>query len=143
MRTLLVAFLASLAILQGAESDTISCTGTHRYHATGTAYYPDNSPIEGGFVDMQDTPLQTLQAYLEGKASVVTVAMDNHAGIRYDTPVCIPELNHKYNRFIDFRVRDTGPAFAHKGHSRIDICVRTRHDSFENTINGPLTLVFH
>jgi hypothetical protein len=36
--------------------------GTHRHHARGTAYYPDNSPIEGGFVDMQDTPLHTLQA---------------------------------------------------------------------------------
>ncbi|XP_052223527.1 uncharacterized protein LOC127839292 isoform X1 [Dreissena polymorpha] len=129
---------------QTVISDTIACTGTHRYHATGTAYYPDPSPVEGGYVDMHGMPLQTLQDYLEGKASVVTVAiMDNHAGISYDTPVCIPELNQKYNRFIDFRVRDTGSAFTNKGHSRIDICVRTRHDSFDNTINGPLTLVFH
>ncbi|XP_052223528.1 uncharacterized protein LOC127839292 isoform X2 [Dreissena polymorpha] len=136
--------IALIVFIEPNLANTIACTGTHRYHATGTAYYPDPSPVEGGYVDMHGMPLQTLQDYLEGKASVVTVAiMDNHAGISYDTPVCIPELNQKYNRFIDFRVRDTGSAFTNKGHSRIDICVRTRHDSFDNTINGPLTLVFH
>ena len=44
---------------------------------------------------------------------------------------------------LSFKVVDTGSAFYGKGYSRIDICVRTRHDSFENTINGPLTLGFH
>ncbi|XP_052790678.1 uncharacterized protein LOC128224733 [Mya arenaria] len=123
--------------------DTIECTGTHRHHATGTAYYPDPSPLEGGYVDMRDYPLQTLQAYLEGTAPFVTVAMDNHAGIAFDSRLCIPELNRKYGRFIDFRVRDTGSAFTNKGYSRIDICVRTIHDSYDSTINGGLTLVFH
>ena len=45
-----------------------------------------------------------LQDFLERTSNVVVVAMDNHAGIAYDTKVCIPELNHKYNRVIDFRV---------------------------------------
>ncbi|KAL4233413.1 hypothetical protein ACF0H5_008094 [Mactra antiquata] len=126
-----------------SRTNDIDCTsGTHRYSATGTAYYPDSSPIEGGFVDMRDQPLGTLQDYLAGRSSIVTVAMDNHAGIAYDTHICIPELNHKYGRFIDFRVRDTGSAFFYKGFSRIDICVKTRQDSFDDTINGPLTLVF-
>ena len=37
--------------------------GAHRYHATGTAYYPDPSPLEGGYLDMRDTPLKTLQVW--------------------------------------------------------------------------------
>nr|XP_022319350.1 uncharacterized protein LOC111122087 [Crassostrea virginica] len=109
----------------------------------GDGLLPSGRPIEGGFVDMRDHPLMTLQDYLEGRVAHVSVAMDNHIGIPYGTHVCIPELNRKYHRFIDFVVVDTGSAFYGKGYSRIDICVRTRHDSFENTINGPLTLGFH
>lgn len=45
------------------------------------------------------------QDYLEGRVAHVSVAMDNHAGIPYGTHVCIPELNRKYHRFIDFVVR--------------------------------------
>ena len=41
---------------------------------------------------------------MEGKATEVSVAMDNRAGIAYGTPVCIPQLNHKYNKVINFRV---------------------------------------
>ncbi|XP_052790677.1 uncharacterized protein LOC128224732 [Mya arenaria] len=122
--------------------DTIECTGNHRHHARGTAYYPDPSPEEGGYFDMRGFPLQTLQAYMKGMAPFVTVAMDSHPGIAYDTPVCIPELNRKYRKFIDFRVRDTGGAFQGKKFSRIDIYVRDRHDSYDGTINGPLTLFF-
>ncbi|KAL3860225.1 hypothetical protein ACJMK2_010379 [Sinanodonta woodiana] len=119
-----------------------ACTGGHKYSATGTAYYPSNDPIEGGFVDMRGHPLHTLQAYLAGHAPFVSVAMDNHAGIAYGTHVCIPEMNHKYHKVIDFQVVDTGSAFTGKGHSRIDICVATRSDSYDNTINAHLTLVF-
>lgn len=35
--------------------------GSHSHHATGTGYYPDDSPIEGGYVDVRDHPLHTLQ----------------------------------------------------------------------------------
>merc|ERR1712226_1170859 len=89
-------------------SSSLDCSGSHRYSARGTGYYPDSSPLEGGYVDMHGARLHTLQDFLDGTASIVVVAMDNHAGIHYDTPVCIPELNHKYNRVIGFRVRDTG-----------------------------------
>ena len=41
--------------------ETLDCTGQHRYHARGTAYYPDDSPIEGGFFDMKGARLHTLQ----------------------------------------------------------------------------------
>jgi hypothetical protein len=43
---------------------------------------------------------------LNGQASYVSVAMDNHAGIAYGTPLCIPELNRKYNRVIVFKVSE-------------------------------------
>lgn len=41
----------------------IDCPGGRRYSATGTGYYPSSSPIEGGFVDMRDRPLGTLQVW--------------------------------------------------------------------------------
>ena len=41
--------------------ETLDCTGSHRYHARGTAYYPADNPLEGGFNDMHGHPLQTLQ----------------------------------------------------------------------------------
>lgn len=44
--------------LQGLDC---SGFGSHTYHATGTGYYPDDSPIEGGYVDMRGRPLRTLQ----------------------------------------------------------------------------------
>ncbi|KAK3085425.1 hypothetical protein FSP39_003096 [Pinctada imbricata] len=68
--------------------------------------------------------------------------MDNRAGIAYGTRICIPELNRKYHKVINFRVVDTGSAFYGKGHSRIDICVRNQAASYDSTINGHLTLVF-
>lgn len=123
-------------------SEALYCKGSRRYLAKGTGYYPADDHLQGGFFDMRGKPLQTLQDFLAGRTNVVTVAMDNRAGIPYDTKVCIPELNRKYNKVIDFRVRDTGSAFFHKGHSRIDICVRNKHAAFDKTINGPLTLVF-
>src|SRR5262245_34112978 len=42
------------------------------YTAKGTGYYPDASPMEGGFVDRKGKPLQTLQDYLAGKAPYVS-----------------------------------------------------------------------
>ncbi|XP_063423211.1 uncharacterized protein LOC134707419 [Mytilus trossulus] len=126
-----------------AVSETIDCTGQHRYSATGTGYYPADDPIEGGFLDRQGHPLHTLQDFLDGKASWVSVAMDRYLHLSYGTHVCIPQLNHKYHRVIPFRVVDTGSAFSHKGYGRIDICTRSQHDSYDNTINGHLTLVFH
>ena len=44
------------------------------------------------------------QDFLEGKASYVSVAMDDRAGIRYGTDLCIPEVNHRYHRVVVFKV---------------------------------------
>lgn len=51
------------------------------------------------------------------------------------------KLNYE-KELVLLQVVDTGPAFYGKGYSRIDICCRTEHDTFDDTINGPLTLVF-
>lgn len=111
-----------------------------RYRARGTGCFPDSSAMEGGFVDRQGQPLHTLQDFLEGKASYVSVAMDASA-FPYGTRLRIPELEAKYGRAIDFRVVDTGGAFRGKSTSRIDVCTRNQRASVEPTINGPLTLI--
>lgn len=117
------------------------------YVARGTGYYPtasatgsDENRMEGGPIDRRDQPLQTLQAYLAGQASYVSVAMDIHA-FPYGTKLCIPELEKKYGRPIEFRVVDTGDAFIGMGTTRIDICTANNQASQDPTINGRLTLV--
>lgn len=124
---------------QAASAPAMTPTGK-QYTAKGTGYYPDNSPMEGGFQDRMGKPLHTLQDFLNGKAPYVSVAMDSKA-FPYGTKLRIPELEKKYGRPIEFRVVDTGGAFKGKGTSRIDICTANRKASLDPTINGKLTLV--
>lgn len=108
--------------------------------ARGTAYYPCNNELEGGFKDKRGKGLCTLQAFLKGDANYVSVAMDGT--VPYGTKLRIPELEAKYGRNIEFRVVDTGGAFTGKGHSRIDICVENQSAANDSIINGQLTLHF-
>lgn len=116
--------------------------GAKIFKSKSTAYFPDSSPLQGGYVDRRGKPLQTLQQYLEGRASYVAVAMDNKNGIPYGTPLRILELERKYNRVIEFRVVDTGGAFYGKGMSRIDICTESQAHAYDPAVNRVLTLVF-
>ena len=109
------------------------------FESKGTAYFPYNNAMEGGFYDRIGEPLTTLEDYLDGKVGYVSVAMDKKR-FKYGTFFRIPELEKKYNRVILFKVVDTGGAFYGKGTSRIDICVANEKASFNPTINGPLTL---
>ncbi|XP_064598676.1 uncharacterized protein LOC135465385 [Liolophura sinensis] len=118
------------------------CSGSRHYSARGTAYYPDPSPLEGGYNDRHGVKLRTLQDFLEGSASYVSVAMDQYLNLPYGTILCIPELDRKYGKHIIFKVVDTGSAFNHKGYSRIDICVRDQQHSYDAAINNHITLVF-
>lgn len=120
--------------------DSFQAPQGQRFAARGTGYYPANNAMEGGFKDRLGKPLQTLQAYLAGRAPYVSVAMDSKA-FPYGTKLRIPELEAKYGRPIEFRVVDTGGAFKGRGTSRIDICTQNRRASLDPTINGPLTLV--
>lgn len=133
-------FLAlTQAAAEAAAGNVGEATG-ETYHARGTGYYPDNSALEGGFRDRQGAPLHTLQDYLAGNAPFVSVAMDTHA-FPYGQKLRIPELEAEHGQAIEFRVVDTGGAFAGKGHSRIDICTANQSASLDPVINGPLTLV--
>lgn len=105
--------------------------------ARGTGYYPDGSALEGGFKDRKGKPLRTLQQFLAGSASYVSVAMDSNA-FSYGQRLRIKELDAKYGKSIVFRVVDTGGAFRGKGTSRIDICTANRKASLDPTINGSL-----
>lgn len=105
--------------------------------ARGTGYYPDSSAIEGGFVDRRGARLRTLQQFLAGEATYVSVAMDSKAFV-YGQRLRITELETKYGQPITFRVVDTGGAFKGKGRSRIDVCVQNRTASLDPTINGAL-----
>ena len=44
-----------------AWAESLDCLGVHRYNARGTAYYPADDPVQGGFFDMRGKPLNTLQ----------------------------------------------------------------------------------
>jgi 3D (Asp-Asp-Asp) domain-containing protein len=121
----------------GETDDAITVKGS--FTSRGTGYYPSSSRLEGGFLDRKDTPLRTLQQFLAGQASYVSVAMDSNA-FAYGQRLRIHELDKKYGRSIVFRVVDTGGAFRGKGRSRIDICVKNQSASVDPTINGRLTI---
>ena len=108
--------------------------------ARSTAYFPADDPLEGGFQDRHGKPLCTLQEYLGGKKPYVSVAMDLDA-FPYGTKLCIPALEARYGKSIEFRVTDTGGAFVDKGTSRIDVCVENEQASFDGMINGHLGCV--
>jgi len=119
----------------GDSSDEIRVTRS--FVARGTAYYPANNALEGGTVDRKGVKLRTLQQFLAGQASYVSVAMDANA-FKYGQRLRIKELEAKYGRSIVFRVVDTGGAFRGKGTSRIDVCVASLKASSDSTINGTL-----
>lgn len=139
--------------LRPGPSDRLQPTGDPRtdgldnpimssHKAKSTSYFPHNDRMEGGYTDRMGKQLQTLQAYLAGKAPWVSIAMDHRAGIKYGQLVRIPELEAKYGMPIPFRVVDTGGAFRGRGFARVDICTARRADTHESTINGRVTLQF-
>lgn len=110
------------------------------FTARGTAYYPDASPMEGGFLDRLGFKLCTLQDFLLHKVPFVSCAMDTKV-FAYGTQLLIKELNEKYKVQIVFRVVDTGGAFKNQGLNRIDICVKDKIASYDKTINGQLSII--
>lgn len=143
--------------------------GTVVGNPKGTGYFPHNNKMEGGHHDMQGKPLKTIQDFLEGKSSYVSVALDKdmyehivakgrkdyertgkekfkkyqtiEPQIKYGDTFRIPELEKKYGRQIIFKAVDTGGAFTGKRFNRIDIATRSAEHSHEKTVNGPLTLI--
>lgn len=131
---------AQTAFQRSQQTSAFEPPRGQRFSSRGTGYFPDASPMEGGFKDRLGRPLHTLQDHLAGRAPYVSVAMDSRA-FPYGTKLRIPELEAKYGRPIEFRVVDTGGAFRGRGTSRVDICTANRRASLDPTINGRLTLV--
>ena len=110
-----------------------------RFTTRTTSYFPDSSPMEGGFYDRRDKPLRTLQDYLEGKkgATYVSVAMDLDA-FPYGTRLRIPAIEKFFGvPLIEFRVVDTGGAFNKTGRNlgRMDLCTRNLRTSLQAIVN--------
>src|SRR5438067_2492386 len=76
----------------GEGSSDLSVSSS--FTARGTGYYPDGSALEGGFVDRKGVGLKTLQQFLAGSATYVSVAMDVNA-FKYGQRLRIHELETK------------------------------------------------
>ena len=125
-------------LAQASDADLIKqyCSSGkgHVFHARTTGYYPHGGPhsMEGGFVDQSGKKLRTLQDYLDGQVSYVSMAADVHL-YRYGTKVFVPAIDAKYgmSKPIQFRVVDNGGAFNGRGGAHVDICVDSRKETFE------------
>jgi hypothetical protein len=133
-------FMGHLALRAPSESASeLGDRAGTTFTADGSGYYPANTRMEGGFKDVHGVPLNTLQQFLAGERPYVSVAMDSQA-FAYGQKLQIKELEQKYERPIEFRVVDTGGAFKNRGRDRMDICVANERASYDQTINGDLTV---
>ncbi|XP_014228480.1 uncharacterized protein LOC106653521 isoform X2 [Trichogramma pretiosum] len=139
--SLSIVFLLCRASFSDAIRPDLSCVGRPHANVTLTAYYPDfMSEDESDYLDSRGKKLRTLQEFLDGRASFVTVAMDEVFRLKYGSVVCIPELNEHFGKMIPLQVRDHGPNLIGKGFSRLDICVRSEADSYDTAVNRMVTL---
>lgn len=127
------------------NSTELKCNGNITYHNVSmTAYYPsfeENNPRD--YHDKNDKKLKNLQDFIDNRVSYITASMDESLKIPYGTPVCIPELNKKFRRSLKFQIRDTSYDIRNSKYTRIDICVRTEVDSYDDSVNqDDVTLVF-
>ncbi len=108
-----------------------------KFRSVRSGYFPDHSEMEGGFKDRIGKPLHTLQDYLSGKATEVSVAMDHtDSRIPYGTLIRIPAVEIALKRCIKFRVVDTGGRFVGRGLKKIDLCNKTEAQTFLDFNNG-------
>jgi 3D (Asp-Asp-Asp) domain-containing protein len=133
-------YLVKASAASNGSSGTPSAATGETFRSKGTGYYPSSSSLEGGFVDRKGAKLRTLQQYLNGQATYVSVAMDTNA-FAYGQKLRIKELEAKYGKQIEFRVVDTGGAFRGKGRAKIDVCVANYSASIDSTLNSMLTVV--
>ncbi len=104
--------------------------------------------MEGGVKDRRDKPLYSLEDFLEGKASYVSLACDSTGGPPgnrdefkvYGYEVRIPQIDKKMGaeKPILFRLVDTGGRFRGEkkdvvvpGREPIDVCRRSRERKIE------------
>jgi 3D (Asp-Asp-Asp) domain-containing protein len=128
------------------DDELVSCKG-NKVHKNVylAAYRPagDETADSPQYLDVKHFKLNTLQEFLDNRVPFVTVAMDNSLKIPYGTVVCIPEINRHFRRNVRFEVRDTNDDMTGEGFRRLDICVRSEADSYDDIVNlENATLVF-
>ncbi|XP_058794263.1 uncharacterized protein LOC131665978 [Phymastichus coffea] len=143
MYRILIALFLTVTVQAGGytHEQNLSCSGRAHFNVTLTAYYPDfTSENESDYLDSRGKKLRALQDFIDGRAEYVTVAMDHIEKLPYGSTICVPELNEHFRRMIPLQVRDHGLNLRSKGFSRLDICVRTEADSYDNAVNRVVTL---
>uniref|UniRef100_A0A182MR41 Uncharacterized protein n=1 Tax=Anopheles culicifacies TaxID=139723 RepID=A0A182MR41_9DIPT len=119
------------------DASELDCAGNVTYGAvTLTAYHPlFDSDRKRDYLDAENRKLYTLQEYLDNRAPYVTVGMDPNLRLPYGKEACIPELNRHFRRAVRLQVRDTHEDLRDGGYRRVDICVRTQEDSYDDIVN--------
>ncbi|KFB36767.1 AGAP013413-PA-like protein [Anopheles sinensis] len=119
------------------DPSELECPGNVTYRAvTLTAYHPMfDSDRKRDYLDASNRKLYTLQEYLDNRAPYVTVGMDPTLRLPYGKEACIPELNRHFRRAIRLQVRDTHEDLTGGGFRRVDVCVRTQEDSYDDVVN--------
>ncbi|XP_038114821.1 uncharacterized protein LOC119768633 [Culex quinquefasciatus] len=143
IRTLLWAVGLGLATVLGKQFDysfdphELECPGNVTHEKVMlTAYRPQyDGASKRDYTDLKFKKLYTLQDFLDNRAPYVTVGMDPRLKVPYGTEICIPELNIHFRRNVKLQVRDTHEDLAGGAYRRVDICVRTQADSFDDVVN--------
>ncbi|XP_050073020.1 uncharacterized protein LOC126561114 [Anopheles maculipalpis] len=119
------------------DASELGCPGNVTHGPiTLTAYHPVfDSDRKRDYLDAQNRKLYTLQEYLDNRAPYVTVGMDPDLKLPYGKEVCIPELNRHFRRAVRLQVRDTHEDLRSGAFRRVDICVRTQEDSYDDIVN--------
>ncbi|KYN42166.1 hypothetical protein ALC56_03304 [Trachymyrmex septentrionalis] len=121
----------------------LKCTGFAIHNVSLTAYYPVfETDDTRDYLDDQGDELKTLQDYLDGRAHYVTVAGNLKSGIPYRTKICIEKLNEYFGKQIPLQIRDQNDYKNDKliDFSRLEICVRTEEDTYDNHLNDFVTI---
>ncbi|XP_058832970.1 uncharacterized protein LOC131690907 [Topomyia yanbarensis] len=119
------------------DINELQCTGNQTHEKVLLSGYRPmfNSDNKRDYSDIMLKKLYTLQDFLDNRAPYVTVGMDPKLKIPYGKSICIPELNIHFRRNIKLQVRDTHEDLTGGGYRRVDICVRTQADSFDDIVN--------
>jgi 3D (Asp-Asp-Asp) domain-containing protein len=102
-----------------------------------TGYYPDDSPMEGGYYDCLDNPLRTLQDYQKGKVSYVSIAVDKNV-IPLKSIVNIDGFTCN-GKPVKFWACDVGGAIKNY---HIDICVANEAETYKVDKSGVTVTVY-
>lgn len=110
----------------GSSSSGKRMTG---FYTTG--YYPDDSPMEGGYFDCLGNKLRTLQQYMNYNAAYVSIAVDKTV-IPMKSIVNIDGYTRGGSP-VKFWACDVGGAIKNK---HIDICCANAAETYKVTKNG-------